>query len=181
LDGVEGAVARFTVLRGSHSKTLRAIEFIKQHNLSFPVVLKPDVGERGSGVAIVKNEARLDPTRGAAASSLSLADWKTLFDPGLRAAPDAISSGADIVLWYSVEVPQQITVPGYSTFTPPTHTSVPPTTFSARSPGTILISGIFFAHDAELTGLTVGSTGPAYRPRDEPTIRSGRQWFRPAS
>jgi len=144
-------------------------------------VVDPNIWMQTIRLAVVKNEARLDPTRGASASSLSRADWKTLFDPGLRATPDAISSGADIVLWFSVEVPREVTVPGFSTFTPPSYTTMPTTTYTARSPGTILISGIFFAHDAEQTGFLVGSTSPAYRPRDEATIRSGRQWFRPAS
>ena len=30
------------------------------HRLTFPVVLKPDVGERGSGVAIVRSHEQLD-------------------------------------------------------------------------------------------------------------------------
>jgi len=60
LSGIEGAVARFAILRGSHSKARRAMEFLEQNHLTFPVVLKPDVGECGSGVAIVKDEDELN-------------------------------------------------------------------------------------------------------------------------
>lgn len=144
-------------------------------------IVDPNIWMQTIRFAIVKNDPRLDPTRGVPNASLSRDDWKTLFDPGLRAAPDDIMNGADIVLWFSVEVPREVTVPGYSTFTGTSHVSVPTTTYTARSPGTILISGIFFAHDAEQTGFFVGSTSPAHRPRDEVAIRSGRQWFRPAS
>ena len=38
----------------------RARQFIEDGGISYPVVLKPDVGQRGSGVKIVKNEAELN-------------------------------------------------------------------------------------------------------------------------
>jgi hypothetical protein len=47
--------------------------------------------------------------------------------------------------------------------------------------GTVFLHGIFFAHDAEKPGFTVGSTEPAYRPRSEAEIRTAKDWFRPAS
>ncbi len=37
----------------------QATAFLKQHRLTFPVVLKPDVGQRGSGVAVVRSDAEL--------------------------------------------------------------------------------------------------------------------------
>jgi hypothetical protein len=36
-----------------------AEEFMRQHELQFPVVLKPDAGQRGSGVAIVRSSEQL--------------------------------------------------------------------------------------------------------------------------
>lgn len=144
-------------------------------------VVDPNIWMQTIRIAVVKNDPRLDPAR-TPATNLSRADWKTLFDPGLRAAPADISAGDDIVLWYSVEVPREVTVPGFSTFTPPNYTTTPTTAYQARSPGTVFLSGIFFAHDAEVTGTFVGSTAPAHRPRSESTIRTPPlQWFRPAN
>ena len=45
----------------------------------------------------------------------------------------------------------------------------PPKQYARRSP-----------HNAEKTGLKVGSTDPAYRPTDEASIRSAKSWFRAA-
>jgi len=111
----------------------------------------------------------------------SKADWKTLFDPGLRPTPDDISAGDDIVLWYSAEVHREVTtLPSSRQGTPPFFLPPPAMTFRAASSGTVFIHGLFFAHDAEKTEFTVGSTDPAYRPRNEATIRSGKSWLRAA-
>ena len=40
-------------------RVAEAEEFIRQHGLQFPVVLKPDAGQRGSGVAIVRSPEQL--------------------------------------------------------------------------------------------------------------------------
>lgn len=46
--------------RGSPSQRLaEAEEFMRRHGLRFPVVLKPDAGQRGSGVAIVRSPEQL--------------------------------------------------------------------------------------------------------------------------
>lgn len=37
-------------------RAIRVAEFLTEHGLAYPVVLKPDVGERGQGVAIVRDE-----------------------------------------------------------------------------------------------------------------------------
>jgi len=60
LDGLKGAgswLPRFTLLplEESIQRLARATEFIDQHGLQFPVVLKPDAGQRGSGVSIVRS------------------------------------------------------------------------------------------------------------------------------
>ena len=36
-----------------------ARDFMEQHHLNYPVVLKPDTGERGAGVAVVRSDAQL--------------------------------------------------------------------------------------------------------------------------
>jgi membrane protein DedA with SNARE-associated domain len=48
-----------------------AINFMTERGLSFPIVLKPDVGERGTGVAIVRNDQEL-------ASYLAVAEGDTI-------------------------------------------------------------------------------------------------------
>jgi hypothetical protein len=40
-------------------RVAEAEEFMRQHGLQFPVVLKPDAGQRGSGVAIVRSPEQL--------------------------------------------------------------------------------------------------------------------------
>ena len=37
----------------------RALEFLERNRLSYPVVLKPDAGQRGSGVAVIRSENEL--------------------------------------------------------------------------------------------------------------------------
>jgi len=44
----------------TYARVQRAHEFLERHGLAFPVVLKPDVGERGSGVAVIRNESELE-------------------------------------------------------------------------------------------------------------------------
>jgi membrane protein DedA with SNARE-associated domain len=62
LSQADGAVAKFALIPGSvgsYAKTQQAAEFMERNDLSFPVVLKPDVGERGTGVAIVRSRGEM--------------------------------------------------------------------------------------------------------------------------
>ncbi|HEU0005054.1 MAG TPA: DedA family protein [Terriglobia bacterium] len=65
LQGLSGAgdcIARFSVIEASGGLTVRfskAKSFMAQNGLSYPVVLKPDTGQRGSGVAVVRSDAEL--------------------------------------------------------------------------------------------------------------------------
>lgn len=43
-----------------HARMDRALHFMRDRGLSFPVVLKPDAGERGSGVAVLRSEAEME-------------------------------------------------------------------------------------------------------------------------
>ena len=56
-------VATSKLLAGSLSHKARiesARAFMSDHNNGFPVVLKPDAGERGAGVAVIRSEAELN-------------------------------------------------------------------------------------------------------------------------
>jgi len=57
LGRIEGAVAGFAVVRADQDAAARiraARQWIKRCRVTFPVVLKPDVGQRGLGVAVVR-------------------------------------------------------------------------------------------------------------------------------
>src|SRR5215831_14583821 len=67
-------VPDFSLVSQALPRTMRiraAINFMTEHRLSFPIVLKPDVGERGTGVAIVRNDREL-------ASYLAVAEGDTI-------------------------------------------------------------------------------------------------------
>lgn len=55
-------VARYQLLRRSfplEERVAQLFEFMSRLGLNFPIVLKPDVGERGTGVAIVRSESEM--------------------------------------------------------------------------------------------------------------------------
>jgi hypothetical protein len=147
-------------------------------------LVDPGIWMQTIRIAVVKNDPKLDPNAGAALTALSTADWKALFNPGLRATPDDISAGADIVLWLSAEVAGRVLVPGYrdGSFLP---TDVPAQTYEAKTSGTVFLHGMFFAHNPEQSGgITgaVGTTGPQYTPNSEADIRKPPPaWFRSAN
>jgi hypothetical protein len=147
-------------------------------------LVDPGIWMQSIRVAIVKNDAKLDPNAGAALAALSKADWKTLFAPGLRATPDDISAGADLVLWLSAEVASRVTLPAYRTGESFLPTDVAARVVEAKTSGTIFLHGMFFAHNPEqsggVTGI-VGTTGPQYTPTSEADIRKARAWFRSAN
>jgi hypothetical protein len=67
LDGLlaSGAVARYVMIKGSlasEARLSKVREFIVREGLTLPVVLKPDVGQRGDGVVIAKTEEQLAET-----------------------------------------------------------------------------------------------------------------------
>ncbi len=60
--GARESVAAYELLKGdasSESKIEQVEIFLMNHQLSYPIVLKPDAGERGRGVNIPKNEEEL--------------------------------------------------------------------------------------------------------------------------
>lgn len=67
LDGIKAkeSVASYIFLVGSDSRKSKRAQvksFLTDNNLSYPLVLKPDVGERGRGVFILKDEEEFDHT-----------------------------------------------------------------------------------------------------------------------
>jgi len=63
LSRADRAVAAYSVIPASlqtYARLQKAHEFLEQHSLALPVVLKPDVGERGSGVAVIRTESELE-------------------------------------------------------------------------------------------------------------------------
>jgi hypothetical protein len=122
-------------------------------------------------IAVVKNDPKLDPNRGVAPAALSKADWKSLFDPDLRTDPADIYPGQDIVLWHSTDVHREVILLTGGAGTQP---------YLSQPKGTVFIHGMFFPHDAEKSGLTVGTTTPEHRPRTE-THPSKKSWFRPSN
>lgn len=63
LSGAADCVARYGVIEASGDLTARfskAQAFMAQNGLSYPVVLKPDAGQRGSSVAVVRSDAELE-------------------------------------------------------------------------------------------------------------------------
>ena len=59
----DGSIPAFVLLRAdvpAGERRHRAREFLSERGLSFPVVLKPDVGQRGSGVRIVADARQLE-------------------------------------------------------------------------------------------------------------------------
>jgi len=57
------AVYRFLPNLYSYNRKLQEVnEFVRDKSLNYPVVLKPDVGERGRGVHIIKSEEQLKKT-----------------------------------------------------------------------------------------------------------------------
>jgi hypothetical protein len=149
-------------------------------------LVDPAIWTQSIRFAVTKNDPRLDPNR-VALNQLSKEDWKTLFNPGLRANPTDISQGENIVLWFSIEVHREVEVHRLVEGAPTSsgaRFSLDSRLFRAKPAGTVFIHGMFFPHDADPSGffntLAVGSSGPDHRPTDEATIRANREWFRPA-
>jgi membrane protein DedA with SNARE-associated domain len=63
LRGEHDVVARTRRIEATldaRARTRRVLEFMREHALDFPIVLKPDAGQRGSGVAVVRSEREVE-------------------------------------------------------------------------------------------------------------------------
>lgn len=138
---------------------------VGEHFMPGQPLMDPRIFMQTIRVAVTKNRAELDPAQ--TKTFLSESRWEDLFTHGRQ--PEEILKGNDIVLWYSSEVHSQVTIPSRD--------SKP---LVAAPSGTIFLHGIFFGHNAEQTGLTVGSRSADYRPISESSIMREQKWFRPA-
>jgi len=72
------AAAQFTVIPAAldpEARLAAACDFLEREKLAFPVVIKPDVGERGSGVVIVRQQSELEMRLQEANSNLILQEY----------------------------------------------------------------------------------------------------------
>lgn len=63
LEKAEEFLPRWALLKAGKSveeRVAAAKDFLNRHQLSYPVVLKPDAGQRGSGVGIIRSDAELE-------------------------------------------------------------------------------------------------------------------------
>lgn len=144
-----------------------------QFSNRYGVLVDPQIWIQSVRFAVTHNDPKLDPDEGAKSTDMSSPDWKATFQ-GLRASPNDISNPSDIVLWYSVEVHRNVTVP---TVTDQNFASGGER-FTCATQGTIFIHGMFFAHDAEKSSMTIGARRPLYTPATEKEIRAARKWQR---
>ncbi len=61
----------------------QVLRFMQERGLEFPIVIKPDVGERGSGVAIVRDAAALDLALASRAGDLLVQEYVPGIEAGL--------------------------------------------------------------------------------------------------
>lgn len=127
-------------------------------------LLDPRIPYQTLQVAITKNSRRFDSARNAL-TDLSEMAWNSLFETQTNPPPEKILDGDDIVLWYSTEVLSRLQLPDKPLLV-------------AKSSGTVFLHGIFFAHDDEITGSTVGSTTAEHRPSSAEAVEKAKKWFR---
>jgi carbamoylphosphate synthase large subunit len=77
LKNVASSLPYSTILRQREpaDRVEQAQAFMQSHQLSFPIVLKPDAGQRGSGVAIVRSSQQLQEYLGQEASPTILQEY----------------------------------------------------------------------------------------------------------
>lgn len=62
LAGADGYIARHCLIRVSRieEQRIKAVkDFMQEFSLSFPIVLKPDIGQRGAGVSVIRSEQEI--------------------------------------------------------------------------------------------------------------------------
>ncbi len=141
----------------------------------FGALVDPGLWIQTLQVAVTRYDQALDPAH-QPLSRLSTSNFRTLFTN--RGTPVDVAGGADCVLWYSVEIPRQVTMPVYL---PGSSGSPTMQTFRATTGGSVFLHGMFFAHDAERTGRFIGDTAAHYWPRTLATIQSSPIWVRMAT
>jgi len=86
LSAANGFIARATAIGGSLDlgrKLQNAKSFMVANSLSFPVVLKPDSGQRGSGVAVVRSDAEMEQYLRDAGAATIIQEYAPGFEFGV--------------------------------------------------------------------------------------------------
>ena len=86
LSAANGFIARATTIGGSldlSRKLQNAKSFMVANSLSFPVVLKPDSGQRGSGVAVVRSDAEMEQYLRDAGAATIIQEYAPGFEFGV--------------------------------------------------------------------------------------------------
>jgi len=86
LSGAGGFIARASPIGRSPDLSLRlqrAQGFLAANDLTFPVVLKPDAGQRGSGVAVVRSDAEMEQYLRDAATETIIQEYIPGFEFGV--------------------------------------------------------------------------------------------------
>lgn len=96
-----------------------------------------------------------------------------------------INDGDSLVLWYSVELSRELTLPEYtdediSRMPGNTRVKIPEKKLTASLSGTIFIHGLFFAHEEEEKNMLTGSIKEEYFPKGKSTILKERKFIRDA-
>ena len=130
-------------------------------------LVDPAVWTQTINVAITRASDALDPDT---VSGLSPANWASLFG----GPPSDIEGGTNLVIWYTTKVSRRVTfirrVIGAEKVDVTTELG-----------GSVMIHGMFFAHNPEPTGFGLtGSTRADHRPKSSSAIRGDRKRFRPA-
>jgi len=131
-------------------------------------LVDPDIPVQTIRVAITagSRDPNLEATQEAELLAMTEANWEDAFDKGKP--PKTIKDGDDICLWYSAEVHREAIVNKDKRLT-------------SKTGGSVFIHGVFFAHDAEQTGVFVGSRKELYWDRTQADIIKNNVWFRSAN
>lgn len=142
----------------------------------WPPLVDPRIWIQSIRIAVTKADRRLDPAH-VPASSLSTKSFIDLFQH-VRSTPADIFNGDDLVTWISFQVHRELNLPSVPM---DLFQRTPPQTHYSQAEGVLFHHGIFFAHEPEQSGPTVGPRTGDHRPRSIADIRRLGAWFRPAS
>jgi hypothetical protein len=144
------------------------------------LLVDPRIWIQTINVAVSEDDPALDPDQpGVTAAKLCPELWGTNFQ-GLR-SPRDIAAGANIVGWYSSAVHRGIPAAGLvpNAWRPSSSEyDEAAWKFKNKLDGTVMLHGIFFAHEAETGSLETGTTHGEHWPRDEEEIRRAGNWLR---
>jgi hypothetical protein len=152
----------------------------------FTLLVDPAAWIQSMEFALIWNDWSLRPAPGVALSKLSTSDFRQLFTTVRGPRPSDISAGTDLVQWMAITVHRELvalttlTAPSGGIHQGPPNAPTVPVRYRTKPTGRIFIHGAFFAHEAEITGLGVGTTDPQHFPTSAKAIRAAAEWVRTA-